>query len=121
MSAGAFSRTRYLADNGDTHPIRVQPETVAAGYGGTTNAAPTSAIDNPISARVSNGNRMFGLKPRTVTMVFEGTAPTGYKAGSYVRIPILQPTLWNTIATGDTINYLGNSATVVGKSPERIR
>lgn len=121
MSAGAFTRTRYLADNGDTHPIRVQPETVAAGYGSTTNTAPTSAIDNPISARVSGGNRAFGLKPRSVTMVFETTAPTGYKLNSYIRIPILQPTLWNTIATGDSITYLGQTATVVGKSPERIR
>lgn len=121
MSAGAFSRTRYLSDGGDVHPIRVQPETVALAYGGTTNAATSTTLNNPISARVSNGNRQFGLKPRTITLVFEGTAPTGYKVGSYIRVPILQPTLWNTIVTNDTVTYLGETATVAGKSPERVR
>jgi len=55
MSAGAFTRTRYRADSGDTHPIRVQPETLTAAFGATANSAPTDAIDNPISAKVSNG------------------------------------------------------------------
>jgi len=79
MSAGAFTRTRYRADSGDTHPIRVQPETLTAAFGATANSAPTDAIDNPISAKVSNGNRAFGLKPRSVTIVFETNAPLATK------------------------------------------
>lgn len=121
MSAGAFTRTRYRADSGDTHPIRVQPETLTAAFGATANGAPTDAIDNPISAKVSNGNRAFGLKPRSVTIVFETNAPTGYKVGSYIRLPILQPALYTNIAAGDSVSYLGGTATVVGKNPERIR
>jgi len=97
MSAGAFTRTRYRADSGDTHPIRVQPETLTAAFGATANSAPTDAIDNPISAKVSNGNRAFGLKPRSVTIVFETNAPTGYKVGSYIRLPILQPACIRTL------------------------
>ena len=121
MSAGSFTRSRYRSDSGDTHPIRVQPETLSATFGATANAAPAEAIDNPISAKVSNGNRAFGLKPRSVTIAFLGTAPGGYKPESYIRLPILQPGLYNTIAPGDTVTYLANSATVVGKNPERIR
>lgn len=120
MSAGAFVRSRYLSDEGDVHPIRVQPETIALSYGATTNAATATALNNPISARVSSGNRQFGLKPRTITLVFETDAPDGYKVGSYIRIPILQPTLWNTIVKNDTVTYLGQTATVAGKSPERL-
>lgn len=121
MSAGAFTRTRYLSNDGDVHPIRVQPETISLAYGATTNAATATALNNPISARVSNGNRQFGLKPRSITIVFETDAPDGYKVGSYIRVPILQPTLWNTMVTGDTVTYLGDQATIVGKSPERVR
>lgn len=121
MSAGAFTRSRYLSDAGDVHPIRVQPETITLAYGATTNGATATSLNNPISARVSNGNRQFGLKPRTITVVFETQAPTGYKVGTYIRVPILQPTLWNTIVQGDTVTYLGETATVAGKSPERVR
>lgn len=121
MSAGAFSRSIYEADNGDFHPIRVQPETLAASFGGTANAAGAGPIDNPLSAKVSNGNRAFGLKPRSVTVVFETTAPTGYKTGSYIRIPVLQPALYAAAASGDSITYLGLTATIVGKNPERVR
>lgn len=121
MSAGAFSRSIYEADSGDFHPIRVQPETLLAQFGATANAAGAGPIDNPISARVSQGNRAFGLKPRSVTLVFDQAVPAGYLQNSYIRIPILQPGLYATIAAGDSVTYLGTTATVVGKNPERVR
>lgn len=121
MSAGSFTRSKYESNNGDIHPIRVQPETLTAQFGSTANSAPAGAINNPISARVSNGNRQFGLKPRTATITFGASPPTGYKAEAYIRIPILQESLWNTLSNGTTLTYLGSAATVVGTSPERVR
>lgn len=121
MSEGVFSRTIYEADSGDFHPIRVQPETLTLTFGSTANAAGAGPIDNPISAKVSNGNRSFGVKPRSVTLVFETTAPTGYKVNSPFRLPILTPALYSTIALYDTATYQGQTAKVVGKSPERVR
>lgn len=121
MSAGVFSRSKYQSDDGDIHPIRVQPETLTATFGSTANAAPAGPIDNPLSAKVSNGNRSFGLKPRSVTITFGESPPTDYKSNSYIRLPILQSALYNTISTGDSVTYLGGTATVVGKNPERVR
>lgn len=121
MSAGSFARSIYEADNGDFHPIRVQPETLTLQFGQAANAAGAGPIDNPVSAKVSNGNRAFGVKPRSVTIVFEAAAPTGYKLNSYIRVPILTPSLYNTISAGDAASYLGTAAVVVGKNPERVR
>lgn len=121
MSSGAFTRSKYESDDGDVHPIRIQPETLTASFGGTANAAPAGNIDNPLSAKVSNGNRSFGLKPRSVTITFGDSPPEDYKANSYIRLPILQSTLYNTISAGDQVTYLGGTATVVGKNPERVR
>lgn len=121
MSAGVFTRSIYEADNGDFHPVRVQPETLSLTFGQTANAAGAGPIDNPVSAKVSNGNRSFGVKPRSVTIVFEANAPAGYKLNSYIRVPVLTPALYNTIAAGDTATYLGTAAVVVGKNPERVR
>lgn len=121
MSAGAFTKARYITDQGDTHPIRVQPETLSLTFGSTPNDPPPPPVDTPLSVKVSNGNRSFGVKPRSVTIAFKVTAPTGYKVGSYIRLPILQPGLYNAINVDDTCTYLSNTATVIGKNPERIR
>lgn len=121
MSSGTFSKTKYESDSGTIHPIRVQPETVGITVGGGTNAAPAGALDSPISAKVSAGNRAFGLKARSITIAFLDTAPTGYKVGSYIRLPILTPTRYSGVAAGQTFSYLGQTATVIGKNPERVR
>lgn len=121
MSAGSFTRSRYEDDDGNVHPIRVQPETLTASFGGTANAAPTGAITDDISAKVSLGTRQFGLRPRLVTVTFGENPPDGYRTNAYIRIPILRKTVYDGISYGDTLTYLGSSATVAGKSDERIR
>ena len=121
MSSGVFTRSIYEADNGDFHPIRVQDTTISLAFGSTTNAAGDGPIDNPVSAKVSNGNRAFGVKPRSVTITFESAPPSGYKSNAYIRVPILTPDVYNAINTGDTCTYLGSTGTVAGKNPERVR
>lgn len=120
MSAGGFARSRYAADSDDIHPIRVQPETLSLTVGGVANAAPAGAVTSPISAKVSKGNRGVGLKPRTVTIVFTGTAPTGYKADSPITLPLLTEAAYDAASKGATGSYLGGAIEVISKSPERV-
>lgn len=120
MSAGAFTQTTYELNNGDVCAIRVQPETLAANIG-AANAAPTAARTLPVTAKVSKGNRGFGIKPRTVALKFTTGAPAGYKADSIITIPILQAANWDAINDGDTGSYLGGTVQVVYKSPERVK
>jgi hypothetical protein len=117
MSAGPFQIYRYEADNGDIHPIKLQPETVAANIGGA-NSPPSGQVSNDISAWVNRGNRQYGLRPRYVTVRFTSGAPTGYKADQLYRIPILTQARFNAVGRGTTGTYLGEAVTVVSKTTE---
>ena len=88
MSAGSFSRSKYESDTGYIHPIRVQPETLALTLASTANSAPTGVISSGISARVSNGNRQLGLKPRHVVVAFTATPPAGYSEDRQIRLSV---------------------------------
>lgn len=122
MSAGAFTRSRYACtDTGLIHPIRVQPETVAASIGGTANAAPTGAITNNISARVSGGKRTLGLIARRVTLEAPATSqPDGYKPSGITTIPALQEAFYNAAVKGASCTYLGATFTVVSRTQEIV-
>lgn len=123
MSAGGFSRSKYAAtyDTGAIHPIRVQPETIEMALTSsttTTNAPPSGAVNNPISALVSRPLRGKGLRPRKVTLQLSGTAPTGYAAGSVVSLPVLNTTLFAGLTNGTSVNYLGTTWEVISTDPE---
>lgn len=123
MSAGAFESSKYEADDGTIYKIRVQPETEAAEFGdpAVANAAPSGAVTGKVSARVGGGNRQYGVKARAVTVKWTSTVPSGYKSDEVLRIPILQKSLYDSVASGATGTYLGQPVEVVGKLPERIR
>lgn len=122
MSAGAFEISKYERDNGDIHPVQVQPETLQATVGGTANSAPAGAIDNDISAKVGKGKREIGLGTRTVSFTWNsGGAPTGYLEGGSITIPILQQSVWAGVNRGDAVSYLTGSGTVTGKTAESVR
>lgn len=120
MSAGLFSNSKYEADSGTIYRIKVQPETLSASIGGA-NAAPAGAIDGEGSARVSGGNRQYGIKARSVTVKFTATPPTGYAENQTYRIPILTQARYAAINIGTTGTYLSTACEVVGKNPERVR
>jgi len=119
MSAGPFLRSRYVSDEGDVHPIRVQPETIALTIDGTSNVPTTDSITIPISARVSGSRRGIGLRSRTVTFVFTDNRPVGYEADSPLTLPWLQSSTFTGISRGDTGTYLGGDIEVLYRSPER--
>lgn len=120
MSAGSFQYSKYELNSGDICRIRVQPETLAANVGGV-NAAPAGARTLDVTAKTSNGNRSFGIKPRTITVKWTADPPEGYKEGSVVTFPILQEAIWDGIAYGDTGTYQGIAVEVVGKSAEKVK
>lgn len=122
MSAGAFVRARYGASYAlEVHPIRVQPETLAATIGGTVNAAPAGAITNPISARASGSKRSLGLNARKVQLAAPATnPPAGYQAGGVTSIPALGEAFYNLAIKGTTCTYLGAAFTVVSRTTEYV-
>lgn len=125
MSAGAFTFTVYTASyaDGAAHPIRVQPETLAATAGGIANAAADGVdANNPISAMVSASKRSLGLHARTVTLELTGTPPTGYKVGSRVRIPCLTEGFYDAVAIkGTPVTYLGTTWRTSYVTPESTK
>lgn len=122
MSAGAFVRSRYECSDDDLiHPIRVQAETLTATIGGTANSAPTGAISNNISARVSGGKRTLGLVARRVTLQAPATGqPTNYLANGITTIPALTEAFYNAATKGTTCTYLNVAYTVVSRTQEYV-
>lgn len=127
MSAGGFNTTRYQANNGVIHPIRIQPETAALVIGGTTNtikAVEAGETKSQISARVNGSRRGFGLFTRIVRVQFgdtDGAAPDGYQTGGTISLPILTSDFYDAISAGDTGTYLDKVITVTGLAAEVSR
>lgn len=122
MSAGPFTSTFYEDNNGDIHGIRLQPETLTAVFNGVTNATPGGpATAGAVRARITGSRRGYGVFARFATVVFTATPPTGYDTGTYYRIAVPDPTVYNGIADLDTGTYLGTAIQVISKTNEKIR
>jgi hypothetical protein len=120
MSSGVFNFTKYAASyaTGAIHPIRVQPETVAATIGSVTNAAPTGAVTNPIRAKVTGSKKSLGLVARRINLRLVGDPPAEYAVGSRTRIPALNTAFYAAAIDGATCSYLGTTWRVTGKVAE---
>lgn len=106
----AFVNTKYEADNGDIHPIRLNTATA-----GAAGAAPSGAVSNPVKCKVSKTNREFGLRPRGLLLSRDvGTAPNNFK--KYRFLPILTATQFQQPES--TYNIGGTTWTFVSKVPE---
>lgn len=129
MSSGDFNIYSYEAsyDNDQIHPIRLQPETLAAEFNatatpgeGVTNIAPTGAVNNPISALASLGRKQAGLRARFVIGRWNSTPPAGY-SGNTFKIIVPDRSNFDGVAVGQPVRYLGTLGTIVSKEPERAR
>jgi len=120
MSAGAFTLSKYQADDGTIYPVRVQPETITLNVG-AANSAPSGAVDGPVYAKVSKSKRAYGVGCRKVSFRFTATPPTGYLAGQTYSLPVLTPTVYSGATSGTTGTYLSTAIVVVGRSPESVR
>lgn len=87
-----FIRTKYQADDGTVHALRLsQAKSVIAG------AAPAGAVNSSVKAKVSKSNREFGIRPRGVTIAMEvGADPDTFQ--KYAFIPILTETVYESAA-----------------------
>lgn len=123
MSSGPFLDAFYTTDNADVVGIRVQPETVALVLEGATNTVPAGpAAPGFPSAMVSGGKTRIGINARKVRVKFAlGGAPTGYKDGSTIELPWLDPLSFLTLPAKASGTYLGSPVTLVGKTAESIK
>lgn len=127
MSAGRFTRTRYIAEynTANVHPIRVQPETLNLSIGGTDNDPTETAVSNPISAVSSLGKRAKGLRPALVTLRWTGTAPATPGNLGLTQVPLLNAEIRTAAAGADddtAVSYLGVATWVVaGYSAEEAK
>lgn len=124
MSAGPFVFANYQSTELAGNPImiaRVQPETLDLVLGGAENEEGGATVTLPLRVNISGNNNSLGVKPRTVTIRWEDSAPEGYSVNGRLRIPILSQALYDAVDVGITTGtYLGESCRVVGKSPERV-
>lgn len=130
MSSGSFVDTLYEAeyDTSVLHPIRVQPETIAA-------VASSTGVDNfgaevspglkvsPISAIASGGRRGIGLFCRRITLVLPsgGSPPPGYSSSVPLVIPVLNSVFWADTPRGSEVEYLGVVYVVRSRQREVVR
>lgn len=124
MSAGPFQNARYEASyaNNRIHPIRVQPETLAANANGIANESPVADLSNPISAVLSLNRGQLGLRPRYVTLKAPAVnPPAGYQPGGVTRIPALTDIFWDACTRDAEVDYLGVTFRVVSRESERAR
>lgn len=122
MSTGAFKFSKYEDDDGNIHPIRIQPETETLSLGGA-NSPPAGTVDDNQFVRVSGSPRAYGLKARWVSFRFtDATPPNGYKPGSLLRLPILTESVYDGIIAGATTGtYQTGAIIAVGKGGESGR
>lgn len=122
MSAGAFTSVVYVTNSGLVTTVKVQPESLALVLATVVNVAGTGspAVGVP-SAKVSGSKRKIGINARTVTIKFTGAVPTGYLAGSKVRVPVPTAAVWNGYSATQVGTYLGSPVVFAGKSAESIK
>lgn len=121
MSAGAFVLSKYQRNDGEIHPIRVQPETLGLVVDGNNNDAPAGASTRRTLALIGKANGGYGVRPRKINVRFTGTVPTDYKVDQTYCIPAMQEAIWNAAITGATGTYLGQAIEVVSVSAESIK
>lgn len=118
---GLFSQSKYQASDGTfIYPIKLQPETISATFGGVANVEPAAAVTQFLpSAKATGSKNSIGMHPRTATVKITATGVVAANAlGSLVRIPILtKTTAWKK---GDVGVYQGDTAVVVRLSPEAV-
>jgi hypothetical protein len=110
----AYTNTKYEADDGSIHAIRLRAATAAV-----AGAAPTGAVDSDIKVKVTKTNREFGIRPRSITISqTKGEGEDTFKI--YATIPILTETAFDAAANqlGATVNYNGETWTVVSRNAE---
>lgn len=107
----AFETYTYTDNRGDTKPIRLTPQTAAAG-----SFAIASSLDDEDFVKVSKGNREFGMRPRGVRARLR-------EAGGRVRykfFPMPTQTAQEAALVARQITYDGGTWTVTSPVAEDV-
>lgn len=104
-----FVSTKYEADDGEIHPIRLSPDTAAV----SGNPPPSGVVTNRISASTSKSRRGYGLHARRVNIKKTVSAANG-TATIFSQVPLLTPGAGTSpaFAAGATVTYLSQVWTV---------
>lgn len=121
MSAGRFTLRFYVADSGEIHLLRNQPESAALDVDGTPNTVAAGPATSPFWAKSSRGANQYGLRPRKVGIRWNpGQAPAGYKEEEVLFVDIYQANQYNAMTINSPATYQGGTGTLVSKQPESI-
>lgn len=124
MSAGKFNRTaRYemdAANGGYITKARVQPETLSATDGSTTNTIPAGSVNLPISVYARKGKKEYGVGMRRAVLTNPSPIPDGY-TGEDINIPVMTPATYAAWSIGASITYLGSTWELLDKVVEEVQ
>lgn len=119
MSAGTFVKSKYEygLDPTQIFRIRVQPETLLASAGGTTNDEPAAALNRSLYVKVGASRRQYGIRARGLylTLAAGATPPPGYATLSKTFIPALTSAFYAAALTAGVVSYLGTTWSVEGR------
>ena len=114
MSSGPFTTAKYVTNEGDIRPIRVQPETITE-----DNPQGTGNIEGSF-VFAKKRDKGYGTFARGV--VLYRTVGTGDDATrKYQSIPIFTQVAWSTLKEEDEVAYAGKTWKIASKYQERIR
>jgi len=120
MATGPFILSIYETDDGNSVPIKLQPETLTITFGGTANAAAAGPVDAGWpSADVSRSKKAIGIHARSVSVKI--TDPTDPDATpGIIRVAVPSPTVYAGIVKGAAVVTPIGDGVVAGKSAEVI-
>lgn len=119
MSAGPFQIAGYEASYDSlVHPIKVQPETLAATFDGTANAEPAAADQTLLFVQRQKGPTAYGIGARGVRVAITDVADSDYKPGTSLFIPVLDESVWSAIPANAAVSINGATGVVTKLIPE---
>lgn len=112
-----MKNTKYKADGGSIHPIRVRQAT----YDTVLGTEPTGEVTSNVRAKISKSKREFGLRPRMVLIArTRGTGDDTYT--DYATLPVLDPDDFNSSTggwvTGSKLSYKSQTWEIVARYPQ---
>jgi len=112
-----MKNTKYKADGGTIHPIRVRQATFAAIQG----TEPTGDVSSNVRAKISKSKREFGLRPRMVLIArTRGAGDDTFT--EYATLPVLDPDDFNSVnggwVQGSNLSYKGQTWEIVARYPQ---
>lgn len=112
-----MKNTKYKADGGSIHPIRVRQATFDTIQG----TEPTGEVSSQVRAKISKSKREFGLRPRMVLIArTRGAGADTFT--EYATLPVLDPDDFNSSTggwvQGSSLSYKSQTWEIVARYPQ---